>query len=177
MYLSQLKLNLLNPQAKQDLGNPYELHRTIMHAFPNPLPSGERVLFRVETVQGQLQPLVLVQSLSKPDWETVENSFDMYFSQSPQVKSLDGMNVKQGDILRFRLRANPSKRVRYGEEGHSQRISLFSESDRLDWLMRKAEQNSFTLDKDRIIIRDAPYRTFFIPHSPKKRKATTDCFR
>jgi CRISPR system Cascade subunit CasE len=171
MYLSQLSLNVLNQQTKHDIGNPYELHRTIMRAFPNPLPTDERVLFRVETSHGQLQALVLVQSQSKPNWEAVEKTFDAYFMQSPQVKSLDGIKIESGDILHFRLRANPSKRVLYGEEGHSQRISLFSESDRLDWLVRKASQSGFTITKEQLLIRDAPYRTFFITHPQKTRKA------
>ena len=172
MYLSQLKLNMLIQQVKHDLGNPYELHRTIMRAFPNPLPAEERILFRVETSQGQLQPLVLVQSQTKPNWEAVETTFDAYFLQPPQVKSLDGIKIESGDVLRFRLRADPSKRVLYGEKGESKRISLFSESDRLDWLVRKAEKCSFTITSEQLLIRDAPYRTFFIAQSQKTRKAT-----
>ena len=172
MYLSQIKINSLDSQAKNDLANPYQMHRTIMRAFPNPLPANERVLFRVETFHEQIYPLVLVQSQSIPDWGQVEEAFENYFIQSPQVKSLDGLKINQGDILRFRLRANPSKRILYGEQKNSQRISLFSEKDRLGWLTRKAEKGGFNLIEDRLLIRDAPYRTIFISGDVKTSKAT-----
>lgn len=172
MYLSQLKINHSHQQAKQDLANPYELHRTIMRAFPNPLPADERVLFRVETMEGRLQPIVLVQSEGRPDWKAVETTFDNYFVQAPAVKALDGLIIQRGDMLRFRLRANPSKRVQYGKDEHSKRISLFSEADRMDWIKRKSEAAGFQLLEESLLIRDAPYRTFLIAHAEKARRAT-----
>ncbi len=54
MILSKLNLDITCSQAKKDLANPYSMHRTIMRAFPTPLPEEERVLFRVENIAGVL---------------------------------------------------------------------------------------------------------------------------
>ena len=43
MYLSQLTLNPRTRRVQRELANPYELHRTLMRAYPEALPEGERV--------------------------------------------------------------------------------------------------------------------------------------
>ena len=172
MYLSKLKLNTDCAQVRKDVGNPHSMHRTIMRAFPSPLPSDERVLFRVESFELGETPMVLVQSRTKPEWLQVENKFAGYFGEHPQVKDLSGLRIKAGDVFRFRLRANPCKRVYYQSSGASQRVSLFSEKDRREWLLRKAEASGFSIDESRLLIRDAPYRLVFIHKEDKIEKAT-----
>lgn len=172
MYLSQLILDQAKKQVRRDLANPYEMHRTIMGAFPTPLPHDERVLFRIEPSERSDMPAVLVQSVYRPDWESVQQKKEGYFTQSPQVRSLDGLNINAGDRLRFRLRADPSKRVYYAKKEKSQRISLFSEKDRREWIVRKAEQSGFSIQSESLLICDAPYRTMFIPRAKETHKAT-----
>jgi len=172
MYLSQLKFNLTELQAAHDLGNPYELHRTIMRAFPTPLPEGERILFRVENILDSGIPFVLVQSQTQPDWEKITQVYSIYFSEPPQIKSFQSLHIKNGDLLRFRLRANPTKRVLYKSTQNSQRISLFSEEDRRKWLLRKSKTSGFSINPDTLLITDAPYRTMFITKEEKIHKAT-----
>lgn len=172
MLLSKLNPNPQNRQARRDMGNPHHLHRTIMRAFPTPLPQEERVLFRVETADSDAFPLVLVQSQHMPDWQAVENAHKHYFETPPKVKTLDKLHIKNGVIYRFRLRANACKRVLYKESGQSQRISLFSETDRREWLKRKASQCGFTLIDERLIVKDAPFRTFFISQEEAVKRAT-----
>jgi len=172
MYLSKLKLNTHCVQVRKDVGSPHSMHRTIMRAFPAPLPHDERVLFRVESFDLGEVPLVLVQSQAKPEWGCVENEFKGYFADLPQVKDLAGLRIDAGDILRFRLRANPCKRVYYQRTGKSQRVSLFSEKDRRDWLVRKANASGFSIDERSLLIRDAPYRLVFIPKDERVIKAT-----
>ena len=72
MYLSKLILNQAKIQVRRDLANPYEMHRTIMGAFPTPLPHDERVLFRIEPGERSDMPIVLVQSVYRPGWESVQ---------------------------------------------------------------------------------------------------------
>ena len=172
MYLSKLILHTGSSQARKDIGNPHNLHRTIMRAFPSPLPEKERVLFRIESFNLGSPPVVLVQSLIKPDWDNVEAKFKGYFARKPETKPINGLKVNQGDIFRFRLRANPSKRVFYKATGKNQRISLFSEQDRRDWLARKAKVGGFSVIEDRLLVRDAPYRTIFISKEDETQKAT-----
>jgi len=172
MYLSQLKLSPAEIQVKHDLANPYELHRTILRAFPTPLPEGERILFRVENTVDSGISFVLVQSQNQPDWTKVEQQYPTYFSEAPQVKTLQGLQIKNGDLLRFRLRANPTKRVLYESTQRSQRISLFSEEDRKQWLLRKSKISGFSFNPEILLTTDAPYRTIFIAKEDKTYKAT-----
>lgn len=172
MYLSQLKLNPDALQAGRDLANPYELHRTIMRAFPTPLPERERVLFRVENIPNSGIPFVLVQSQDQPDWDKITQVCSIYFSEPPQIKSVQSLQIKNGDLLRFRLRANPTKRVLYKRTKNSQRISLFSEKDRTQWLLRKAQTSGFSISPETLLITSAPFRTFFITKEEKTYKAT-----
>ena len=172
MYLSQLLLNPAEAHVRRDLANPYELHRTIMGAFPTPLPQEERVLFRIETNHNSARSIVLIQSVTQPNWEKVQQKNKDYFARFPEVRSLDNLNIKAGARLRFRLRANPSKRVYYAKKEKSQRISLFSEKDRLEWILGKAEGGGFSVSAEDLLVCDAPYRTMFIAHGDKKHKAT-----
>ena len=172
MKLSKLTLNTGCEQARKDLGSPHNMHRTIMRAFPSPLPDEERVLFRAENTGDPGPPVVLVQSFTRPEWVNVEKMYEDYFACSPEVKSLDGLHINSGDMLRFRLRANPCKRVFYKNTGKRQRISLFSEEDRRDWLVRKAKNCGFSVIEERLLLRDAPYRTVFISKDEKTHKAT-----
>jgi CRISPR system Cascade subunit CasE len=165
-------LNSSETKVKRDLANPYELHRTIMRAFPTPLPERERVLFRVENILDSGIPFVLVQSQNQPDWKKIEQQYSTYFSAAPQVKALQGLQIKNGDLLRFRLRANPTKRVLYESTQQSQRISLFSEEDRKQWLLRKSQISGFSINPETLLITDAPYRTIFIAKEDKTYKAT-----
>lgn len=172
MYLSKLTLNTANSQARKDLGNPHEMHRTIMRAFPEPLPQDERVLFRVENIMDGPAPIVLVQSVGQPDWEAIDTAFNGYFSQAFEIKSLGDVCIDAGDVLRFRTRVSISKRVKYKDTGESKRISLFSEKDRAAWMERKAKAGGFSLDIGRLIIRDAPYRNFVIKNAQETHRAT-----
>lgn len=172
MNLSKIEFNLSCPQVKKDLANPHSLHRTLMSAFPFPLPQDERVLFRVEGVGEGEQPHVLVQSRTVPRWEEVLGKFPEYCRAEPALKSFSYDSLQAGAYLRFRLRANPCKRVFYERNKKSQRISLFSESDRREWLLRKAQLAGFSIDLAALIITQAPYRTLFISKEEKTHKAT-----
>jgi CRISPR system Cascade subunit CasE len=172
MYLSKLTLNTANIQARKDLGNPHEMHRTIMRAFPEALAQDERVLFRVENILDGQTPIVLVQSVGQANWDSIDSAFEGYFLQHPQSKTLADLCIQNGDVLRFRMRVSISKRVKYKDTGKSKRISLFSESDRTAWLKRKAKAGGFSLDDGRLIIRDAPYRNFAIKKPEQTHHAT-----
>lgn len=172
MYLSKLVLNTGNAQVRQDLGNPHKFHRTIMRAFPFPIAKEERVLFRIENFERGAPPVVLVQSLLMPNWGNVEKEFIGYFSHTPGLKAIEGLEIITGDLFRFRLRANPTRRVLYKSSNKYQRISLFAEQDRKNWLIRKARVGGFSLIEDRLMVSDAPYRTFFLSKDDTTHKAT-----
>jgi CRISPR system Cascade subunit CasE len=142
MYLSKLSLNP-QPNARavqRDLASPYELHRTIMRAFPGQDAGGPgRVLFRLETTRAGEPPVVLVQSEKQPDWSPLRQQSG-YLWEPPKSKEL-ALQFRPGQRLRFRLRANPT--VKRWAEG--KRHGLLREEDQRNWLVRKAARCGFRL--------------------------------
>jgi CRISPR system Cascade subunit CasE len=152
MYLSNLILNPRSRQANIDKGNPYELHRSLMLAFPAFDHEQERVLFRLE-----MRPdnQVLVQSTLIPDWSRLAEN---YLVSPPVIKPLE-LSLTPGQLLRFRLRANPSKR----DPQTHKRVGLYSDAERLDWLRRKGEQNGYSFEPENVTLTSAPWQHLSIP--------------
>jgi CRISPR system Cascade subunit CasE len=162
MYLSRLVLNPRSRAVRNDLSDCRNLHRTILSAFPqaNKEQGGARaefgVLFRVDTDPRSGGIALLVQSQTEPDWlrlsakDFLIDDFGEF--DNPAVKRVDEKYgaLGEGARLRFRLRANPTKRLpllienRVGKE-RGKRVEIFREEEQLDWLRRKGEQHGFRL--------------------------------
>ncbi len=156
MFLSKLILNSRDRQARYDLARPYELHRTLWRAFPDNDPG--RVLFRIDTDRMGLNPFILVQSDRRPQWHQLNERGSHYLLEPPQLKEFEP-SFKQGQRLRFRLRANPTKKVASllkaerlagasGEEGktkNGRRLALLREEEQVAWLLQKAKQGGFRI--------------------------------
>jgi len=138
MYLSRLILNPRNRQVQRELADPYQLHRTIMAAFPTELPDDERVLFRLDDDRGPL--CLLVQSQHRPDWSHLgDPALHAYLQpnlHNPAVKAFEP-RLTPGLVLAFRLRANPTVK-RDGK-----RRGLYRAEEQRNWLARKAEAAGF----------------------------------
>ena len=158
MYLSRLILNPRSRQVQRELADPYQMHRTILSAFPETLPVDERVLFRVDQHPRTAQITLLVQSLHPPDWSSLARPGKAYLHSSEH--SLDGLPnpdvklvqlaLRLGQTLAFRLRANPTiKRNREGKK-QGRRVGLYREEDQLQWLERKLESAGAKLISARI---------------------------
>ena len=148
MYLSRLILNPRNRRVQREVADPYQMHKSLMRAFPDNLAEGdERVLFRLE--QGRDGALILlVQSWLLPDWSWLaEPQARGYLlpvgEPNPAVKSFD-LALAPGQTLAFRLRANPTVKRRFNKEDHK-RVGIYDEEDQLAWLKRKGELGGFRL--------------------------------
>ncbi len=160
MYLSQL---VLEPgrETYRLLGDIHALHRLIMRGFPQGANGRAReefgVLFRIEP-SGPGEPVrVLVQSRVRPDWPELEGIAVL------GPKPLDRLlgSVGPGSVYRFRLRANPTRRVHpKAAEGKDEargraraerpesvgkRVAIYGDERRLAWLARQAAQHGFRL--------------------------------
>ncbi len=145
MYLTKLTLNPRARRVQRDLANPYELHRTLMSAFPATLPDGERVLFRVDVDERSGVPTVLLQSYSAPDQARMGDLWTQgYLLCAPESKPFE-LSFAPGQTLAFRLRANPT--VKHSEPGQRQgrRDPLYREEDQSAWLERKATEGGFRI--------------------------------
>jgi CRISPR system Cascade subunit CasE len=144
MYLSKLLLDLRDRQARGDLARPYDMHRTLMNAYGLPRVDNRcDLLFRVEPSRTG-PPVVLVQTRDEPEWSRLPSG---YLLELEQPKKID-LPVTVGQRLRFRLRANPTKRVaakneRLGGVMAGKRVGLASEAEQIRWLLRKGESGGF----------------------------------
>ncbi len=151
MYLSLLIPNMHNTQARRDMRQPYDLHRTLItrvfgannHAARGGGAESD-VLFRIEN---EPTPSVLVQSRTRADWNALETLCDVneqpYLKRSVQSKEIE-LNLHVSQKLAFRLSASPTKRAGNSYIGHptirvGDRIGLLEEEEQLRWLARKFE--------------------------------------
>jgi CRISPR system Cascade subunit CasE len=146
MFLSKLVLNLRCSQARRDLVRVYELHRTLMNGYPySRVRDRCDLLFRVEPSRTG-PPVVLVQTRDAPDWSRLPAG---YLLRRADSKPLE-LPVAAGQRLRFRLRANPTKRVaakdeRLGGVMAGKRVGLADVVEQVRWLLRKAEAGGFRI--------------------------------
>ncbi len=151
MFLSRLFLNPLSRQVQREIADRYQLHRTIMAAFPETLPADERVLFRLEEHQ-QGSIVLLVQSKTPPNWEHVSARHKDYLltqeglpihANNPAVKEID-LAFRSGQRLTFRLLANPTAKKSFqtqeNRSGGKKRIGLYDLEEQEKWLERKFQQ-------------------------------------
>jgi CRISPR system Cascade subunit CasE len=149
MYLSRLILNPRSRRVQREVARPYQMHRSIMHAFPDGLaPQEERVLFRLDANPRTGALTLLVQSLGLPDWSWLaEPGVRGYLlpvdEPNPAVKSFD-LDLAPGQVLAFRLRANPTVKRKFSDGAHK-RVGLYREEEQHEWLKRKAENGGFRL--------------------------------
>jgi len=152
MYLSRLLFNPLDRKAHNALKDAYALHQHIMRGFPaeykTPEHPKERILFRQEPQTAEnIWVSVLVQSPIEPDWTVLENQFAHaikieYQSINPQFS--------QGQMLRFRLKANPTI-TKSNENGKPKRRALVGEKAQREWLECHAANCGFQLQGFKVI--------------------------
>ncbi|MEM8558824.1 MAG: type I-E CRISPR-associated protein Cas6/Cse3/CasE [Bacteroidota bacterium] len=149
---------------------PYDLHRTLSkYVFPGPRatdqPEGEGdydlrhgMLFRIESATRTGVP-VLVQSSILPDWERLPAGYSLLIDGPKSFQP----RFAEGQQLRFRVVANPVRRVRVEGKKNPRRMPLVHphakegiESGYFDWLERQAKRHGFALVRDTVV--DAPFR-------------------
>jgi CRISPR system Cascade subunit CasE len=160
LYLSRLILNTRHHDVQRELADCNRLHSRIMRAFPAaPDRTIARehfgVLYRLELLDDPASARLLVQSNHAPDWSTLPANYlapSVDARGNPAVRSIedDIGRVRQGMRLRFRLRANPTKRlsarnVEQNARWHGKRIELRREPDQIAWMERKAGAGGFQL--------------------------------
>jgi CRISPR system Cascade subunit CasE len=141
MFLSKLTLDPRHPQARRDLSDAYEMHRTLARTFAlDAQTPPARFLWRLER-RADYQPssVVLVQSAQPADW-SVLNSLLGYADEIIPNKDVNLEVLIQPDArYRFRLLANPTV-TREGK-----RYGLTQEEEQLDWIARQGERHGFSV--------------------------------
>lgn len=159
MFLSFMRLDASSPDVQRDLRDPQGLHRRVMSGFPTVLDPEEEprkyfgVLHRLEFERQSGRVLLYVQSHIKPDWSAIPARYLVEDGMpNPGVKSVETAfeSLKAGQVLRFRLRANPTRKIETksgpnGERRNGHRVPLGGIEKQVAWLQRKAEAHGFEL--------------------------------
>lgn len=142
MYLTRLTLDPRSAQARRDLADAYEMHRTLARAFVASEHSAPaRFLWRLEAGgNAWATPVVLVQSARAGDWSGLL-VLPNYLQRDVESKQLELQEwIEGGARYRFRLQANPTV-TRQGK-----RYGLVGEDEQLAWLSRQGERHGFRVE-------------------------------
>ena len=141
MHLTRLRLDPRSAQARRDLSDAYEMHRTLVRAFVcAPDQSPPRILWRAEPAAAWSDPIVLVQSQEIGNWSVLED-LPNYLKSGVETRELSPEQwLHTGERFRFRLFANPTV-TRDGK-----RQGLTSEDAQLAWLARQGVRCGFSVE-------------------------------
>jgi len=160
MHLSRLELNPRDRRVRHDLADCQELHRTLLSVWPRLGPGAPAravcgLLYRVEASSHSDDHGVLVQSVEPPAWDALPAGYLIRHA----TKQVDGLfaSLQAGARLRFRLRANPTRRVsrqhgRSDDRLVGKRVDLRREDEQIAWLERKGrDQCGFRIERLRLV--------------------------
>jgi CRISPR system Cascade subunit CasE len=142
MHLTRLTLDPRSAQARRDLSDAYEMHRTLARAFVADAQSTPaRFLWRLEAGSNAwATPVVLVQAAVEANWSALQ-TLPNYLQRPVESKRLALEEwAEGGGRHRFRLQANPTV-TRQGK-----RYGLAGEDEQLAWLSRQGERHGFNLE-------------------------------
>ncbi|MBF0554453.1 MAG: type I-E CRISPR-associated protein Cas6/Cse3/CasE, partial [Nitrospirae bacterium] len=149
LFLSRLVLNPRSRQVMSEIAFPYEMHRTLMRAFPKTMDDTKSeardkfgVLFRVDVDNLNRVIKVYVQSLIEPVWSFLADLND-YLCVDMNVSGYEHKEImpacrkiQNGQLLSFRLRANPTKRIAKNDDPKKgKRVELRCEDEQISWLI------------------------------------------
>ncbi|MEX2717827.1 MAG: type I-E CRISPR-associated protein Cas6/Cse3/CasE [Candidatus Sigynarchaeota archaeon] len=166
MFLSRIVLNPASTAVRRDTGDCYALHRTIMRAIGHVETGGGKgpratagVLHRLELDRKRGVYVLFVQSETRPDWSVLPANYAM-----PRLPGLPGVSItdlgsspdwiREGALLRFRLKANPTKktgttrrddRLAGKAKNNGKRVPLVGRAARLAWLASRAKISGFEI--------------------------------
>lgn len=150
MYLSRVEINPRRRDTMNALLSPEILHAVVMASFPAMEKEGDdRILWRIDTLEPSTY--ILVQSPIKPDFTHIVEQFG--WPESGQKWSTVDyehflLNIKDGDLRRFRIRANPTRSVmqKDGESTRGKVCQHVTAEQQLRWLIEKTKKCGFSVE-------------------------------
>lgn len=157
LWLSRLDLDPRSRVVQRHIQNAHALHQQVMLAFRHDdrNRAGQAVLHRLDADSRGRSPrlTLLVQSAQRPDWSILPDRYllddDGWFDgQSREPIAMKTINaqidgLEPGTRLRFRLRANPTRKIRSERNPKNGTRAPVTADDLTSWLVRKGEQHGF----------------------------------
>lgn len=138
MFLSKFVINQENPSAKQAMRNVQEFHRNLMACFQSSRQEAG-VLYRMNL--SMKIPVVYVLSKAAP--QNVRRDV-MQLLESRSIDSYIN-SLREGRIFSFDICTIPCKKIVREGKKNSARITLGLEAERIQWLLRKADDAGFRI--------------------------------
>lgn len=168
MYLTRIALDDRRRETMQALASPGILHGAVGRCFGE---ERESCLWRIDRLHEVTHLLIL--SRDAPDCTAIAAQFG-----SPDdtgcTKAYDGFlsQIREGQCLRFRLRANPVRSVSQGSgNGRGKVCAHVTQAQQKQWLMERAEKHGFSLSEDAFDVTDTRWENF-PKHAGEKRTVT-----
>lgn len=161
MYLSRIGLEGARGDTMRLLASPHMLHGAVEQCF-----TGERRrnLWRIDYLANE--PFLLVLSEEAPDFERLARRYGREnMSPSWEIKSYDTLlsRVQEGQVWRFRLRANPvrsSARERDQNKNRGKVFSHVTQDQQKTWLAMRGEANGFRVENESFDVVHAQWQKF-----------------
>ncbi|MFB9768754.1 type I-E CRISPR-associated protein Cas6/Cse3/CasE [Lactiplantibacillus modestisalitolerans] len=145
MYLSRVEVDTQNRHKTQTLTHLGAYHNWVEQSFPKEVATGERQrhLWRIDQLGAKRYLLVL--SPEKPDLKALET---YGVPGTAATKSYDEFidQLQQGQILRFRLTANPTHTIYdHPDQRQGRIVPHITVAQQSKWLVDRAERAGFEL--------------------------------
>jgi CRISPR system Cascade subunit CasE len=145
VWLTRITLNPRIPQARRDLRDIAQMHRTIMNLFPENLGHTARqtagALFRTEDTDHGIS--LLIQSQIEPNATALPNDYGTI-----TTRSLDPLlgALRTGLPVRYRIIANATRKLGpHTKAGRPHQIVPLNGAEAEQWWQRQAEQSGLQL--------------------------------
>lgn len=157
MYLSRVEINPYRRDTMRAMQSPEIMHAAVMASFDSFDTAEERVLWRIDRVGPATY--LLVQSRRKPDFSHIVDQFGRPASvQAWDTVEYDGFlsRIEDGQTLRFRLRANPTRSVSsLGTNGRGKVVAHVTAEQQIAWFRDRSDSIGVEVVEVDVVQRDS----------------------
>lgn len=153
MYISRVEVDTFNRRKTKDLMHLGAYHSWVEDSFPDEKDNKirSRKLWRID-VLGKKMYLILV-SENKPNLTLLEK---YGVEGSAQTKDYDNFlsNIKNGDLMRFRVTLNPVISESQGSGKRGKIKPCYDEKSQIKFLLDRSSINGFSVDIDSLLLKE-----------------------
>lgn len=154
MFLTQFDINMGRREARHLIGSPERVHAAILGCFPPGQSSTDqgRTLWRLDRGTQNHDFHLMIMSPLRPDLTALNQQAGWETGSPGRTADYDRflMNLAKGRAWRFRLAANPTVSLRPSgdDRPRGKRHAHVTAGHQLEWLLKRTEQNGFTILPD-----------------------------
>lgn len=153
MYISRVEVDTFNRRKTKDLMHLGAYHSWVEDSFPDEKDNKirSRKLWRIDVLSKKMY-LILV-SENKPNLTLLEK---YGVEGSAQTKDYDNFlsNIKNGDLMRFRVTLNPVISESQGSGKRGKIKPCYDEKSQIKFLLDRSSINGFSVDIDSLLLKE-----------------------